>query len=107
MKYSHIFFSVIVILVCYIFHKSYVNEQKKSDFQNLFDSISKQNCTLLSEIDSIEKKSDSLLLVVDSLQTSKIKIRYVYEKQFKRLDSSSANDILREYYRVFSKHNIR
>jgi len=107
MKYSHIFFSVIVILVCYIFHKSYVNEQKKSDFQNLFDSISTQNCTLLSEIDSIEKKSDSLLLVVDSLQTSKIKIRYVYEKEFKRLDSSNANDILREYYRVFSKHNIR
>jgi hypothetical protein len=107
MKFSHIFFVVIVILVSYIFHKNYVNEQKKSDFQNLFDSISKQNCNLLTEIDSLEKKSDSLLLVVDSLHSSKIKIKYVYEKEFKRLDSSSANDILREYYRVFSKHNIR
>jgi hypothetical protein len=95
MRFSHIFFSVIVILVCYIFHKSYVNEQKKSDFQNLFDSISKQNCNLLIEIDSIEKKSDSLVYVADSLQSSKIKIKYVYEKEFKRLDSSNANAILR------------
>lgn len=107
MRFSHIFFSVIVILVCYIFHKSYVYEQKKSDFQNLFDSISKQNCNLLIEIDSIEKKSDSLVNVADSLQSSKIKIKYVYEKEFKRLDSSNANAILREYYRVFAKHNIR
>lgn len=107
MKFSHIFFAVIVILFCYIFHKSYVYEQKKSDFQGLFDSISNQNCNLLIEIDSIEKKSDSLIFISDSLQASKIKIKYVYEKEFKRLDSSNANAILREYYRVFAKHNIR
>jgi hypothetical protein len=107
MKFSHIFFAVIVILVCYIFHNSYVYESKKSDFKAVFDSIAKQNCILLTEIDSIETMSDSLLIKIDSLNSSKIKIKYVYEKEFKRLDSSSANDILREYYRVFSKHNIK
>lgn len=107
MKFSSIFFVIILILLAYIFHKDYVYEQKKSNFQSFFDSIAKQNCALLTEIDSVESKSDSLLLVVDSLNNSKVKIKYVYEKEFKRLDSSSANDILREYHRVFSKHNIK
>lgn len=73
----------------------------------MFDSITKQNCILLNQIDSIENKSDSLLLKIDSLQGVKVKIKYVYEKEFKRLDSSSANTILHEYFKLFTKHNIK
>jgi len=107
MRFSHLLVLIVIFLLFYIFHKNHVFEQKKSNFQNVFDSITRQNCLLLTEIDSIEKKSDSLLITIDSLNNSKIKIKYVYQQEFKRLDSISANDVLREYHRIFAKHNVK
>lgn len=99
---------IAILMVLYVGKREEVAVLSKNinRFQEQRDSIKSVNDSLYLRESQFKIISDSLFVEISQIKAQKDKIKLVYNEKIKRIDGSSANDLVSGFSELFAKHDV-